>query len=87
VRRPRASSTAIARFAAGRRERYGLEPQEEFFVPFWWRLSDDIDTSPWWGDPSILGWIVTADDRLEPVSRQQGTPPGVHVLTAQPRSR
>jgi hypothetical protein len=68
VRRPAKASAAIAQFAAGYRERHGLEPQAEFFIPRWRRLPDGIDVSPW-ARPDIAGWTFTADDRMEPVSR------------------
>jgi hypothetical protein len=82
VRRPSKSSKAIARFAARIRELEGLEPREPFFVRFGWGLVfEGIDTSAWNGDPNILGWIVTAEDSLEPVSRQEGRPREVHFLS------
>jgi hypothetical protein len=85
VRRPSKSSAAIARFAAAVREWEELDPREPFFVPFWWGLPEEIDTSPWWGDPNVQGWRITADDWLEPVSRARGIPPAMLVVSAQPR--
>jgi hypothetical protein len=69
VSKPTKASSAIAGFVAGYRDRHGLEPQAEFFIPFWRRLPDDIDTSPWWGSAHIAGWNFTAEDRVAPVRR------------------
>ena len=57
MRRPTKSSAAIPWFAAAVREEE-LEPREPFFVPFSWGLPDGIDSSPWWGDPNVQGWVI-----------------------------
>jgi hypothetical protein len=70
VRRPAKASAAVARFADGYRERHGLGPQVEFFIGFWRRLPDAIDVRAFESrGGEIAGWIFTADDRMEPVSR------------------
>lgn len=62
-------SPKIDRWAAEHRAYVGLKLNEPFFIPFWQRLPDFVDVSPWNGNPNIAGWRFDADNHMEAVPR------------------